>query len=155
MLELWVKLYLGLNEDGSLIDSTSYSSRGTAPKRWWGKINICHFDERGVHAIKYLSYKRFFCWSQGADVTMKRFDAFLDVWGGKDRDYEISSWKYLSKDLFHQFSWSTKCLILNPELPLRRVQGQQLQQQRIQSPQKQMANALGKFQIVVNRSPLW
>ena len=50
----------------------------------------------------------------------------------------------LSKDPFHQFSWHTKSLILHPELPSGQVEGQQLQQHRIQSPQRQMADALGK-----------
>ena len=71
---------------------------------------------------------------------MKGFSVFLDVWSRKD--YEISTWKYLSKALFHQFSWSTKCLILHPELPSGHVEGQQLQQHTIPSPQMQMENAL-------------
>lgn len=50
----------------------------------------------------------------------------------------------LSKDLFHQFSWHTKCLILHPELPSGRAEGQQLEQHRSQSLQRQMADALGK-----------
>ena len=79
---------------------------------------------------------------------MKGFSAFLDMRGFKDSDHEISSWKYLSKDLFHQFSWSTKGLILHPELPSGCVKGQQLH--RIQSLQRQMANAIGKFQLVVD-----
>ena len=38
----------------------------------------------------------------------------------------------------------------HPELPSGHVEGQQLQQHRIQSLQKQMANALGKCQFVVD-----
>ena len=38
-----------------------------------------------------------------------------------------------SKDLFCQFSWSTKCLILHHEPPSGCVKSQQLQQHRIQS----------------------
>ena len=35
----------------------------------------------------------------------------------KDWDSESSLSKYLTKDLFHQFPWSTKFLILHPEFP--------------------------------------
>ena len=58
--------------------------------------------------------------------------------------------KYLFKDLFHQFPWSTECLILHTQLPTGLVEGQQLPQYRVQSPQRQMTNALGKCQFVVN-----
>ena len=39
---------------------------------------------------------------------------------------------------------------LHPELPSGHVEGQQLQQHRVQSLQRQMANALGKCQFVVD-----
>ena len=39
---------------------------------------------------------------------------------------------------------------LHPELPSGRVEGQQLQQHRVQSLQRQMANALGKCHFVVD-----
>ena len=48
----------------------------------------------------------------------------------------------LSKDLFHQFPWSTECLTLHAELPSVGVEDQQLQQRRVQFPQRQKANAL-------------
>ena len=68
----------------------------------------------------------------------------------------------LSKDLFHQFPWSTECLCLFPELSLESVEVQQLQGHSIKSLQKQLANAyfvgvqspanaLGKGQFVVDR----
>ena len=64
--------------------------------------------------------------------------------------------------MFHQFPWSTECLTLHPALPSAGVEGQQLQQHRVQSLQRQMANALvvavpslgnalGKSQFVVDR----
>ena len=56
--------------------------------------------------------------SQEADVTTKGFGVFLDMRKCKDWDHEISSWECLSKDLLHQFSWSTECLIPHPEHPL-------------------------------------
>ena len=50
-------------------------------------------------------------------VFHEGFSAFLDTRRYKDWDPEISSQKYLSKDLFHQFLWSTGCLTLYPEFP--------------------------------------
>ena len=41
------------------------------------------------------------------DVIMKGFSAFLDMRRCKDWNHGISSWKYLSEDLFHQIPWST------------------------------------------------
>ena len=79
---------------------------------------------------------------------MKGFSAFLDMGRCKDWAHKINSWKYLSRDLFHQFSWSTKGRVLHPELPSGRVKGQQLH--RIQSLQRQMADAIGEFQLVVD-----
>ena len=42
-----------------------------------------------------------------ADVTMKGFSDFLGMKRHKDCDHEISSSKYLSKDVFYQIPWST------------------------------------------------
>ena len=58
----------------------------------------------------------------------------------------VSETIQLSKDLFHKFLWRTKCPTLHPELPSEHVKGQH----RIQSSQRQMANALGKSQFVVD-----
>ena len=55
----------------------------------------------------------------------------------------------LSKDLFHLFLWSTEPLILHPGLLSGHVKGQHLEQHRIQYPQSQMVNTLGKCEFVV------
>ena len=47
-----------------------------------------------------------------------------------------------SKDLFHQFPWSNECLTLHPELLSGDIEGQQMQQHRVESLQRQMAKAL-------------
>ena len=75
---------------------------------------------------------------------MKGFSAFLDMRRCKDARImkSVPENISLSKDLFYQFSWHTKCLILHPELPSGRAEGQQLEQHRSQSLQRQMANAL-------------
>ena len=41
---------------------------------------------------------------------MKNFSAFLDMRRWKNWAHKIISWKYLSEDLFCQFSQSTECL---------------------------------------------
>ena len=46
--------------------------------------------------------------------------------------------------------WSTKRLVLLPELPSGRVEGQQPQWYRARSPQRQMAYALGRRQFAAD-----
>ena len=82
---------------------------------------------------------------------MKGFSAFLDMRRYKDWDHEISSWHHLSEDLFHQFSWSTECLLLHPEPLLGHVKGQQLQQHKMQSTQRKLANVLGNHQFGIDK----
>ena len=62
---------------------------------------------------------------------------------GKVWEFGISSCKllYTAAVLFHQFPWSTDCLTLHPKVPAV-TEGQQLQQHRIKSLRRQMANAL-------------
>ena len=60
---------------------------------WWKGSSV----QSSTHSQKV------FCYSWGADITIKGFCAFLDmkrceVWG-----HEISSWKYLTKDLSTSF----------------------------------------------------
>ena len=88
---------------------------------------------------------------------MKGSSAFLDKRRCQDWDHEIFSWKYLtSKDLSHQFPWTTDCLTLHPKCPSG-VVGQQLQQYRqktnatVVAVVQLLANALGKRQFVVDR----
>ena len=48
------------------------------------------------------------------------------------------------------FPGAQNASFLHPELPSGRVEGQQLQRHRVQSLQRQMANALGKCQFAVD-----
>ena len=58
---------------------------------------------------------------------MKGFSAFLDMRRCKDWDHEIIPENILlSKDLLHQFPWSTECLTVHPEFPSGGVEGWQL-----------------------------
>ena len=52
------KFYLGQNEACGPGDSTSDSSEKLF-QRGSERVNIWDFGERGVHAIKHLSYERF------------------------------------------------------------------------------------------------
>ena len=88
---------------------------------------------------------------------MKGFSAFLDMRRCKDWDHEIIPENILlSKDLLHQFPWSTECLTLHTEFPSGSVKGQQLQQHRQMANAlvvvlPLLANALSKCQFVVDR----
>ena len=86
---------------------------------------------------------------------MKGFSAFLDMRRCKDWDHEIIPENIsLSKDLLHQFPWSTECLIFYLELSSGRVKSQQPQQHRQMANAlvdvQLLANALGKCQLVVD-----
>ena len=69
------------------------------------------------------------------------FQAKVLEWGAiAFSDYDISSWKYLSKVRSHQIPWSTECL--TPFwTPSGGFEGQHLQQHKVQPPSRQMANA--------------
>ena len=55
----------------------------------------------------------------------------------------------LSKDMFHQILWTQECLVLGPELPQGVLKVNSCSSS-IRSPQRQMANALGKHQFIVD-----
>ena len=87
---------------------------------------------------------------------MKGLSAFLDMRRCKDWDHEISSWKYLSKDLFHQFSWNTETHS-PPWIPFREcwrsaavIAWLECKHALLVGVQL-LANALGKCQFVVDR----
>jgi len=122
-----------------------------------GKGQCIRFWWRGSSKQSNTCFTKVIWQSRGADVTMKGSNAFLDKRGCQDWDHEILYWKYLtSKDLFHQFPWTTECLTLHPKLPSG-VVGQQLQQYRhmanalVVGGVQLLANALGKCQFVVDR----
>ena len=62
---------------------------------------------------------------------MKGFSAFLDMRRCKDARImkSVPENISLSKDLFYQFSWSTKSFTLHPEFLSGSAEGQKLQQQ--------------------------
>ena len=90
-----------------------------------------------LSAIKGLVYKSFVTRSWCHLEGIKWFSRFEEV-------QRLGSWNQflkISQDLFHQIPWSTEGLT-PPWTPSEGIEGQQLQQHRVQCPQKQMANAL-------------
>ena len=65
-------------------------------KKLGGGANIYVLLVKGVHAIKHTSFAEGLCYSQGTDVTMKDFDAFLDMRRCKNWAPKIISRKCLS-----------------------------------------------------------
>ena len=57
--ELWVKFYLGQNEDCS--PEAASQLRETAPKWQWGKVNTEGFGEGGVQYHEALNLQKVFC----------------------------------------------------------------------------------------------
>ena len=131
--KLWVKFYLGQNEDWNPGDniwdhSEKLFQRGRGESQY-----ICDFGERGMHTIKYIYSQRFllvwwsFCLSRGTIINMKDFGAFR-IW----RETRIgllksAPEKYLTEDVSCQFlpPPSTEYLIsaLHPELLSGSVEG--------------------------------
>ena len=109
--ELWVKLYLGQNEGGSLGDSTSDSSKKPLQRGGGGGGG----GERSVYEWFWWrgnTYSQAHIFSQKFSPSLvmlllvrrntrhhEGFGAFLDMRRYKNWDHKISSWKYLAEDL--------------------------------------------------------
>ena len=81
------------------------------------------------HAIKCLLYEKFFASHEELMSTRRDSVVFLEEMQG------LGSWNQflkITKDQVHQSPWSTECL-LPTWTPSEGVEGQQLQQRRIQS----------------------
>ena len=142
---------MGENEDSSPGDSISDSSERLLKKGSGGRSIYRILVKGEFNAIKHLLYKRFSAHPEEADVTTKGFSAFLDMKRCKDWDHEISSGKYLSKTCSTSFP-GAQSEILYPELPSVGVKGHQLQQHRVQSLQRQMANAFVTVVVLASAS---
>ena len=91
--ELWVKFYLGQNEDSSLGNSISDSSEKILQRGRGGSQYIGDFGEGGIQAI--ILFCRFLR-SWVAVIAMKYFSAFLDIRRYKNLAHKIVFWKYLA-----------------------------------------------------------
>ena len=78
---------------------------------------------------------------------MKGSNAFINVKRCKDWDHETTKISNYLKTCSTSFP-GEECITLHPDLSSGHVESQQLQQQRAQSLQRQMANALGMCQFV-------
>ena len=132
----------------------------TAAREAAPQIALIACSEEAVGEGQYIR----FCWRgssrqlsahviRGFLLDMRRYHG---CFSGYEEMRGLGSWSQflkipeLSEDLLHQFPWSTECLTLHCDLPSGHVESQQLQQHRIPSPQRQMANALGKHQFIVD-----
>ena len=94
--------------------------------------------KRELNTMKCLCHKRFSASHEELMLSWRDIGLF-QIW--RDTRTGIMKSVPLSKHLFCQIRWSTKCLT-PPAIPSGGVEGQQLQQHRVQSPQRQMAKAL-------------
>ena len=107
--KLWVRFYLGPNEDYSQGDSISHRSDKLLQRSGWGdgwgreKSVYMGFWWRGSTCNQAHIFCKRFLPSLGAIITMKEFSALLDMRKYKNWAHKISSWKYLSEELFCQF----------------------------------------------------
>ena len=144
MQEFRVKFYLGQNEDCSMGDSTQIVLRKCS-NEVVGEVNII-LVKGEFSAIKHVFLQKVFCSCQGADVNMRGFSAFINMKRCKDWDHKTTKISNYLKNCFSNFP-GAECLTRHPELSSGHVEGQQLQQQRAQSLQRQMANALGSANL--------
>ena len=90
--ELWVKFYLGQNEDCSWEDSTSGSFEGMLQRGSGGGRYYKILGKKEFNAVKHLLYKRFSA-SHEELMSPWRDLVFLNRKRCKYRGHEISSWK--------------------------------------------------------------
>ena len=121
--ELWVKFYLGQNEDCSLGGSPSDSSERLL-QRGRGEQSVYKILVKGeFSAIKCLLCKRFS--ASYEDLISWRNLMLIWIWGDARIVITNSVPKniQLSKDLSHQIPWSTECLT-PPWTPSVGIEGQ-------------------------------
>ena len=93
--ELWVKFYLKQIEDNSLGNSISDSSE-TMRQRSTKEVSIYVILVKRKYMYQaHIFFAEGFCWSWGADITMKDFCVFLVMRRYKNWAHTIGSWKYL------------------------------------------------------------
>ena len=122
--ELWVKFYLGQN-DCIQEKAPQIGLRNCSEEVGRRELNMCDFGERGVHEIKHLPYKIFSASQKELMSPWSDLDARIGIMKSAPENIK------LSKDLSHQFFWSTEYLILLPELPLGHIKDQQQKQHRL------------------------
>ena len=96
---------------GSSVQPSTYFTTGfLLVTRSW-----CH--QEGIKCFSvWRSLVGYRSWGPKSRTGLSNFTFTLHLRRCKDWDHEISSWKWLSKDLFHQFPWSIEHFTLHPEL---------------------------------------
>ena len=74
--ELWVKVYLEAKRRTAGGETVPQIALRDCSKEAGGKVNIYNLGEGGVQYSQALTLQKVFCWSRGADVTMKEFNLF-------------------------------------------------------------------------------
>ena len=118
MWELWVKFSLGQNEDYSLEGSISDSSekplqRGRGKVKMYGILVKWGGTCSQAHILQKVDASH-----EEQIAPWRVLVLFLETGRCKNWTHKIFSWKYLSEDLFCQFSQTMACLPpdLHPEL---------------------------------------
>ena len=125
----------------------------TPPKRYWGKVCICDFGDGGVHIQRstnltkgFLLVTRSWCHHEGIS-WFSRYEEMQGL-GSWNQFLKISNYLKTCSPSFpgaQSASFSTLT-------PFRVCWRSIAAEPRIQSPQRQMANALGKLQFVADIS---
>ena len=123
---LWVKFYLGQNEDCSPGGSISESSERRLQSVSGGKSTYKVLMKGEFNIMKHSIYKRFSVSHEGL-MSPWRDVVPLYIWGDARMEIIKSVPKNVqpSEDLSHRLPWSTECLT-PPWTPSGAVDGQQL-----------------------------
>ena len=106
-------------------ESTSDRSEKLLQRSGAEGVKYVWFWWKGVHEIKHLPYKIFSASQKELMSPWSDLDARIGIMKSAPENIK------LSKDLSHQFFWSTEYLILLPELPLGHIKDQQQKQHRL------------------------
>ena len=103
----------------------------------WIYLSLSLYNHKGFDLVHTLGFSTFLNLSLNFAIRSSS-DSRIGIMKSVPEHTQIS------KELSHQFHWSTECLTLHSKLPSGSVKGQQLQQHR------QMANALVVVQLLAN-----
>ena len=110
---------------------------------FWGRESIC--NQAHIFPESCLKPREAFCWSRETIISMKDFSTFLQMRRYKNWGYKILYPTIWRPDLLVSPSPPAQSAsFLHPELLSGGVEGQQLQQHKIKSLQRQTAGPHGK-----------
>ena len=104
MWQLWVKFFLGQNEDYRPGDSLSDSCEELLQRGKEGGQYTCDFSKTGIRGVKHTFWQKVAA-SQEEQMSPLMILVLFEI--SKDARiwaHTIFPWKYLSEGLFYQFS---------------------------------------------------